>query len=187
MTRILAIQGSPRKGGNTQIMLETVLAGARDASAETTLVALADRDIGECTGCSACWQGRPCPLDDDMNHLYDAIAETDALVLGTPVYWYGPTALLKAFLDRLVYFNCPENRPKIRGKAVAAVIPYEETGPEAAEPLVRMFELSFAYLELVPAGMVIAPGIGSRGAVREHPDILERCRALGRGLAQSDS
>ncbi len=183
MTRIMAIQGSPRKGGNTHLMLDAVLEGAREVGAETALVHLTGLDIGECTGCSACWRGCDCPLADDMNALYPKLAESDVIVLGTPVYWYGPTALLKAFLDRLVYFNCPENRAKIRGKKVAAVIPYEETGPDTVAPLVKMFELSFDYLELVFAGNVIAPGIGKKGEIRNWPDILERCRALGRKLA----
>lgn len=51
-----------------------------------------------------------------MNGFYQKIIDSDILVFGTPVYWYAPTAIMKAFIDRFVYFNCPENREKIRGK-----------------------------------------------------------------------
>ena len=51
-----------------------------------------------------------------MAEVLPRLAESDALIFGTPVYWYGPTALMKAFLDRFVYFNCPQNRPQMRGK-----------------------------------------------------------------------
>ena len=129
MKKLTLFQGSPRKNGNTHVMLNAVVDGARAMGAETRLVELPGLAIGECNGCHACWQGRECPLEDDMNPLFETIAASDALVFGTPVYWYGPTALIKALLDRMVYFNCPENRAKIRGKPAALVTPYEETGP----------------------------------------------------------
>jgi multimeric flavodoxin WrbA len=58
-----------------------------------------------------------------MLAIYPKIIEADVIIFGTPVYWYGPTALMKAFIDRFVYFNCPENRAK-SGKA--ANIPFED-------------------------------------------------------------
>ena len=114
MMTVLGIQGSPRKNGNTQILVEKVLVGARDAGAETRMLQLGEMTIGECDGCHACWQGKECPKDDDMNGVYAMIADADAFVFGTPVHWYGPTALMKAFLDRFVYFNCSENRARVR-------------------------------------------------------------------------
>jgi multimeric flavodoxin WrbA len=187
MARVLAVQGSPRRGGNTHLMLEAVLEGAIAGGAEVALVTLLDFNIGECNGCNTCNDGCDCPQSDDMNSLYEAITQCDVLVLGTPVYWYGPTAILKAFVDRLVYFNCDQNRPKIRGKRAAVVIPYEETGPEAAEPLLKMFQLSFKYLELDFIGNVLAPGVSKKAEVLNHPDILTRCREMGKLLAQSMS
>jgi multimeric flavodoxin WrbA len=183
MRRILGVLGSPRKNGNTHGMLETILASAERAGAQTEMVMLADLTIGDCTGCHVCWRSRECPLDDDMNVLYSRIAESDAIVFGTPVYWYGPTAHMKAFLDRFVYFNCPENREMIRGKSAVLAAPWEESGQEAAEPLVRMFELSIAYLEMKLAGTVLAPGVGAPGDILRHPGILASCQALGERLA----
>jgi NAD(P)H-dependent FMN reductase len=80
--------------------------------------------------------------------LYDAMAESDVFLFATPVYWYGPTAIMKAFLDRLVVFNGPDGRPLVRGKTALLVSAWEERGMTAAEPLVRLFELGFKYLEL---------------------------------------
>ena len=183
MKRILGVLGSPRKNGNTHGMLETMLAAAERAGAETDIVFLGDLVIGDCNGCHACWRGKECPRGDDMNGLYGRITESDAIVFGTPVYWYGPTAPMKAFLDRFVYFNCPEHRPLIKGKAAVLVAPWEESGREAAEPLVRMFELSVSYLEMRLAGTVLAPGVGAPGDILKHPGILASCRALGERLA----
>jgi multimeric flavodoxin WrbA len=184
MPHILTIQGSPRKSGNTFTMLEAVLDGARAAGSNGDIVQLGGLTIGECNGCHACWNGRECPLGDDMNSLFGKIAEADILVFGTPVYWFGPTALMKAFIDRLVWFNCPEHRTLILGKTASYVIPYEDTSHETVEPLVRMLELSFEYLELKNISGVIAPGAGENDAVRKSPEILETCRLLGAELAR---
>ncbi len=115
-----------------------------------------------------------------MNALYPKIIESDVLVLGTPVYWYGPTALMKAFVDRLVYFNCPAHRPGIRGKRVVIVVPFEEKNPETAKLVVSFFEKCLAYLEVRLAGTLLVPGVTRRGEVRAKPECLEQARQLGR-------
>ena len=101
----------------------------------------------------------------------------------TPVYWYGPTALMKAFIDRLVYFNCPEHRPHIRGKRAAIVIPFEETDPATAAGTVDFFEKCFAYLEMKMAGRLIVPGVTRRGEVRSREAAMSEAFNLGRTVA----
>jgi hypothetical protein len=107
---------------------------------ETDMVFLGDLNIRECDGCHVCWTGKPCCKQDDMNALYEKIIASDVIVFGTPVYWFGPTAIMKAFIDRFVYFNCPENRVKIKGKAAAIIIPFEDDDLDTARPLVELFE-----------------------------------------------
>lgn len=183
MKKLLAVMGSPRKGGNTHAMLHGVLEGATSCGAETEMVFLGDMTIAQCNGCLACWKTGQCAKKDDMNRLYDLISQSDAIVFGTPVYWYGPTALMKAFLDRFVYFNCPENRNKIKGKTGALIIPFEEEGPETADLIIALFEKSFSYLEMNFAGTVIAPGLLRKGEVAENPTIMDQAFQLGQKLA----
>jgi len=76
------------------------------------------------------------------------IKESDILIFGTPVYWYGPTALIKGCIDRLVYFNCPANRSGIKGKKAVIVIPFEEENMETVAPVLTFFEKCFQYLEV---------------------------------------
>lgn len=182
MANILGIMGSPRKGGNTDVLLGHLLDGARHAGAETSVVRLADLTIGECTGCFACWKLGACVQQDDMLGLYGRIAAADVLVFATPVYWYGPTALMKAMLDRFVFFNDPKTRTQVRGKRAAILVPLEES-VEAADPLVAMFEKSFRYLEMEFAGRLIVPGVFHRNDAIAKPESLEAARALGRSLA----
>lgn len=183
MANVLGVVGSPRKGGNTDVLVARVLDGARTPESSAETVFLGDLTIYECIGCHACWRDKDCARQDDMNALYPQIAWCDAIVFGTPVYWYGPTALIKAFVDRLVYFNCPENRPKIRGKKAALVIPFEETDPKMADLTIAFFEKSLAYLEMELVGCVLAPGVTRRGEVAANADRLAEAYALGQRLA----
>lgn len=183
MSRVLAVVGSPRTGGNTEILVSRIAEGAASAGATVETVRLGELCIRECDGCHACWRGRPCSKDDDMRALYEKIGACDAIVFGTPVYWYGPTALMKAFVDRFVYFNCEANRPMVRGKAAATAVVLEETHEETWRPVVDFFEKSLAYLEMKPAGTIVAPGVGEKGAIRKESKRLEEAYRLGISLA----
>ncbi|MGA2975354.1 MAG: flavodoxin family protein [Spirochaetia bacterium] len=180
----VAFLGSPRPHGNTDTLAERVLEGAREAGWRTESFALRALKVHPCTGCDCCWKkGRPCIFSDDGKLLYDAMIAADAFLFATPVYWYGPTAIMKAFLDRLVVFNTEEGRPLVRGKAVYLVSAWEEKGMRAAEPLVKLFELGFEYLELRFAGRLLVDGLGPKDAARGSPEALQRAYALGRSLA----
>ncbi|MGD8968475.1 MAG: flavodoxin family protein [Anaerolineae bacterium] len=187
MTKILGVVGSPRKKGNTHILVSTILEGAAAEGANTETLFLRKMKIRECDSCHACWEGKRCSRRDDMNEAYSLISESNAIVLGTPVYWYGPTALMEAFIDRFVYLNCSESRAQVRGKRAIIVVPYEEKGPEAAELLVAFFERSLAYLEMDLVGQILAPGVGRRGAILEREELLARARDLGGTLARGNS
>jgi multimeric flavodoxin WrbA len=180
MKKVLGIVGSPRKRGNTHLLVESILDGARDGGAETRLLFLDDQEILECVGCHACWKGKPCSRNDDMNDLYEMIAESDVLVFGTPVYWYGPTALMKGFIDRFVYFNCPENRARLENKTAVLAIPFEEEDPGTAGLVVSFFEKSFSYLGIDLIGTVLAPGVTKRGEIKKEKAKLGEGYELGR-------
>ena len=182
--KLTAFLGSPRAGGNTDILASWVLDGARAAGIETEAVALRKLKIRPCTGCEKCWQkDRPCALrSDDMDGLYEKIAGSDILLFATPVYWYAPTAIMKAFIDRFVVFNRPQGRPLIEGKGAILAVAYEEEGPTAAGPLVRMFELSFGYLGLRFIDRIVVGGVGPKGAILQKPEAIARAYAIGLSL-----
>ena len=182
MKSILGVVGSPRRDGNTHVLVSTVLEAAEQQGAAVEPLFLGDLTIAECDGCHACWDGKQCSKDDDMNAVYPKLIESDVIIFGTPVYWYGPTALMKAFVDRLVYFNCPENRAKIRGRSAAVVVPFEEKDPETAAPVVAFFQKCLDYLEMDLVGRLLVPGVTRRGEVLEKSETLREARELGRKL-----
>jgi multimeric flavodoxin WrbA len=183
MKKILALIGSPRKGGNTDLLVGKMAEGASSKGATVDTLYLDKLNIRECDGCHVCWQGKHCPKRDDMLEIYDKISESDAIIFGTPVYWYGPTALMKALIDRFVYFNCPENRVKIRGKSAALAIPFEEENRDTARPVVEFFEKSLKYLEINLLGAIIAGGVSDKGDVLKKPQFLAEAYKLGALLA----
>jgi multimeric flavodoxin WrbA len=183
--KILGVMGSPRKKGNTHLLVSKILEGAKSAGARGDILFLGDLSIRECDGCHVCWKGKKCNKNDDMNKIYSKIIESAAIVFGTPVYWYGPTALMKGFIDRFVYFNCPENREQIKGKPAVLAIPFEEEDPATADLVKAMFEKSLRYLEMNLIGTIIVPGVTKRGEIRKKQAPLEEAYNLGVKLARS--
>lgn len=184
LMKILGIVGSPRKNGNTHVLVSRILDGAREAGADTEAVLLGELDIEECSGCHACWGGNHvCGKRDEMKTLYPKIIGCDALILGTPVYWYGPTAIMKCFIDRFVYFNCPANRKKIKGKTAVIAVPFEDKTLETADLVLQFFEKSLGYLEMELTEKILIPGVTKRGEVRSRKRVMDQCCKLGRRLA----
>lgn len=109
--KVIGINASPRKNANTQTLVEAALAGAADKGAETRLVHLRDLKINGCMGCEGCKKhlGK-CVQKDDLTPLMQEMTTFDAIVLGTPVYWYHVSAQFKMLVDRLYsFFELGEN------------------------------------------------------------------------------
>lgn len=96
---VLGIVGSPRRQGNTEILADEVLAGAQATGAQTEKVILTELQITPCLACGTCQTTGTCAQQDDMPALLDKMQHSQVWVLGTPIYWAGPTAQFKAFMD----------------------------------------------------------------------------------------
>lgn len=106
--KILAINGSPRKNGNTTAMLKEVLAGADSQNAETEFISLYDLDFKGCKSCFACKRigGKSygkCAVNDGLSPVLKKIEEADAVVFGSPIYWSGETGAMRSLLERLLF------------------------------------------------------------------------------------
>ncbi|MEM2942634.1 MAG: flavodoxin family protein [Candidatus Bathyarchaeia archaeon] len=181
--RVLGVVGSPRRGGNTEILVDEVLRAARDAGADVEKILLNELEIKPCRAeCSDyCKRKGYCKIDDDMLPLYDKLFESDALVLGTPVYWYGPSAQLKAFIDRWYAFSHPKHIHRMKGKRVVLIAPLEETDTSAAKPLVDMIRKSLDYLEArFHSRMLVSAG--EKGSVRANRKAMNRAYRIGSAL-----
>jgi multimeric flavodoxin WrbA len=100
---------------------------------------------------------------------------SDTWILGTPIYWWGPTAQFKLFLDR---WYCPKHQD-FKGKRVILVIPFEGGHPKYARHTVGIFTDVFDYLNMELLEILLAPGVGKRGAVRDKSDIMKKAYNIG--------
>jgi multimeric flavodoxin WrbA len=98
--KVLGILGSPRRGGNSEILLEEALRGARSKGAVTEKIYLGDLRFAGCIECGGCEKTGVCVLKDDMTPIYAKLKKSDAVVLASPIFFAGITAQLKAMIDR---------------------------------------------------------------------------------------
>jgi NAD(P)H-dependent FMN reductase len=175
--RALGIVGSPRRGGNTETLVDEVLAGAQAAGALTEKVILNELDISPCQACNNCWRTGACVQRDDMPMLLEQMARSQVWVLGMPVYWWGPTAQFKAFLDRWYGVQ----RAMFAGRRVVLAIPLGG-GEWYARHTVGMLTDIIPYLGMEHVATVLAPG-----GVNNRTDVLAAARragqkAIGKGV-----
>ena len=178
--RILALNGSPRKGGNTEILLDEIIKGAESKGHTTERLRLYDYEILPCLDCRSCKRetsGFTCALSDGMQAIYGKLERADLIIFGTPVYWYGPTAKMKLFIDRLRPYIASR---KLAGKRGMVATPSEE-GPGCCGPLLQMFAMSFDYLGMENAGSLLAQAY-ERGDITKRPEELKRARETGKSL-----
>jgi multimeric flavodoxin WrbA len=182
--KILALQGSPRKGGNTATLFGGFLEGLRTSGKhEIKEVLLHEREIHPCRNCDACRRmtDRYCVIDDDMQDLFVPFIEAEMLVLCSPIYWWNVSAQLKLFIDRLYGLN-PESHPDFfEGKKLVLVLTYFDADPNSgAEITLSMFREIARYTGMPIAG-ILRYSSGQRH-VREAPEVLARARELGERL-----
>ncbi|MDO5845482.1 MAG: flavodoxin family protein [Methanocorpusculum sp.] len=187
MTRVLAFNGSPRKNGNTETVLDAFLRGAASAGAEIKKVRLVELDFKRCRGCNACHKKGVCVISDELTPLFDEILQSDILVLASPIYSMTVTAEMKAFIDRGQFLWAQ--------KFVTKTLAFDEkhlashTGVylgtsgqpaegifDAAFPVVRAFfnDAGFTYTE-----NVLFPGMDAHGGVKNWPESVEEAEKRG--------
>ena len=103
--KILGVVGSRRKKGNTSIMMQEAMNPFEMQSIETEIIYLGDYNIKGCNGCEGCKDIYKCIIEDDMQKIYPLILESDAVILGSPAYFYNVSADMKAFIDRCYCFE----------------------------------------------------------------------------------
>jgi len=120
--KAVGIVGSPRKGGNTEILTKHTLQAIKEEGLETELIRFAGLDIRPCNACMVCREEERCPIDDDLFPLYKKLKEVEAIILATPVYFGSATAQIKAFMDRAGYIGIRERvfAGKVGGPLVVA-------------------------------------------------------------------
>lgn len=191
--RALGLSCSPRSGGNTDLMLDAALEGARAEGAYIEKVDVPALDLHPCRACNACFETGMCVQRDDMQALYPKLLGHDAVALAAPIFSMNLAAQAKILIDRL---QCCWARKYVLEEHT---VPDEEkrksrTGlwlsaagfnrPDVFEPALATVRYFFGMLEISRRERVTYFGVDEKGAIARVPGALEECEAAGRRLVR---
>jgi NAD(P)H-dependent FMN reductase len=189
--KLLAIAGSPRRGCNTDRLLNEAISGAAGQGMLVKQVALADLDISPCQHCDACIQlGGRCVIEDDMQQIHQDIREFDRFIIASPVFFMGVTAQAKAMIDRCQALWVLKNVLKLpvclKPGAVRKGLFFSAGGTRYTnlfQGSVSTVKSWYKTLDIEYSGELLLPGIESCNALTEHPAFLKEAFSLGQQLA----
>jgi multimeric flavodoxin WrbA len=167
--RVLGIVGSPRKNGNTEILMKEALNKVTEAGGETEMFLLSEKQVSPCDACGTCFEVGSCVVQDDMQELYEMLERADAVIFGSPVYFGSVSAQMKAVMDRM--FALLRNRA-LKDKVAGGLVVTRRVGAIQARSLLYAF--------CIAQGMVVAGGAIGYG--REPGDVLT---GVGGGIDMS--
>lgn len=191
---VLAFAGSPRRGGNSETLLDWVLAAmAQDPEVRVEKVALTDANINPCRGCNACEKLNRCVQRDGMDVYHDRIVAADCIVLSSPIFCMGIASQAKALIDRAQVFRSrkymlklPVVPPERKGKRLGIFLASAgQTWPhvfDAAVPSVKCF---YHVIDIRDADIryLMVNGVDEKGAIERHPTARADAEKLGRETA----
>lgn len=202
--KVIGINASPRKRANTQTLVEAVLEGAAENGAETRIVNLRELAIHGCLGCEGCKkQLGKCVQKDDLSTLLQDMTRYDAIVMGTPVYWYHVSAQFKMLVDRLYcFFEFGEN-PDTGEQTINSAFPSGKNllfiisrgDPEPPKFYSQFYDHLNEWLALIPISLgaanykflhQYATGFDRKTAASD-PEMLGKAKALGAGFLSTAS
>jgi len=178
----VAVNGSPRKGGNTELLLNEVLEQLRAGGWETEIVKVGGTDIRGCIACHKCFesQDNKCALKDDFNDIYAKMLKADAMILGSPTYFASVSADLKALIER-AGFVAYANNHSFSGKIGTAVAAARRGGAtHVYDTINHMFQMSRM---IIPCSTYWNLGYGlNQGEVGNDDEGLANMRHLGKAI-----
>jgi len=190
--KVLGISGSPRRGGNTDTLLEEVLKGAEKEGAKAERLHLIDYTITPCKECHGCDNTGNCVVLDDMEKIYPKLLEADVVILASPIFFYGVTAWAKALIDRSQalwsrkYLLKDPSLGKEGKKRKGFFISVGATkGPKVFEGAILTAKYFFDVLNAEYVGELVFRGVEAKGDILKHPEALQQAYETGRELVSA--
>lgn len=174
--RIFVLNGSPRRHGNTDIMVDAFKEGAEEAGNTVEIITLANKKIAPCCACKYCFShGGTCAIDDDMTAVRESLSTADMVVFASPIYWFDICAQLKLAIDRMYAFGgCGFNFNK-----VAMLL---NSGADGVyDSAIASYKAMSAYLKWEDLGIITVPNMAEKGDMANDPK-LEEIREFGASL-----
>jgi multimeric flavodoxin WrbA len=191
--RVLAVNSSARKGGNTDVLIDGILKPLRENGCEVEKLYLSDLTIKPCTGCRVCRMGDVkafCSIKDDMTPLYDKLYAMDGFVVGFPIYTSRENGILANFMDRWDCLSNPDlSRKMPRGKKALVICTWMWPGPTAYDYIVETFVSLYTMRGMDVVDVLTLSGTRGKkhgkGVVRDHPDIMKQVHHAGTNFSHA--
>jgi multimeric flavodoxin WrbA len=175
--------GSPRIGGNSDLLLDAALDGARDAGGSVEKIIVEKLDLHGCRECNSCMNDGSCKYHDDMELIYKLIDELDVMIISSPVFFSGVPAQLKMLIDRCqcIWARKFIKREKIGGgkRRVGGIILVGGRQRSHFESLISTFKTFFVSIDVELTSQLTIAGIDKKAAIVDHSTALREARELG--------
>ncbi len=188
--KVLGIYGSPRRDGNSELLLDRCLEGAQKKGAQVKSLHAAALKVGSCQACGGCDSTGQCVFSDDMDEVYPLLEEAQAIVLATPVFFYSPPAQVKALIDRSQAMWAKRRLQKTAAerKTYTSGLGYLiGVGATRGKNLFEGTELVAKYfydaLDMDYCGGIFFRKIDDKAAIQQHPTALDQAFDLGQAIA----
>lgn len=175
---VLILSGSPRKGGNSDVLCDEFTKGAREAGHTVEKIRVAAKQIHPCIACYHCRDnGGCCVFQDDMAEVLQKMIDADVLVLASPVYFYSIDAQLKAVIDRTV-----ARWLEVKNKEFYYIVTMADEEAASADTTLACFRGYADCVEgAVEKGVIIGGGAYQIGEIQGHP-AMAQAYELGKGV-----
>ena len=186
--KVLGILGSPRIGGNSDVLLSQALAGAKEAGADVEEIILDRKHISGCKDCKKCNETGICAIKDDMLEIQEKILDAYAVIHSTPVYFWSMTSQMKAYLDRWCVFFDDNWRwqkayyPKMRDKRIGLITVCGDPNVHTADPIVHSFQSTVEMTKMNWLGAVMTSA-NNKGEIARNETALREAFELGKKAA----
>lgn len=178
--RILILTGSPRKGGNSDLMADAFAQGASEVGNIVVRFDTAHKQIQGCRACDNCFsKGKACVFNDDFNELASLMAESDVIVFCTPLYWYSFPAQMKAAIDKFYSFIIGKRDLPVKECMLLSCGELED--PHVFDGMVRSFELIAQDRGWKNRGHYLVNSVSEKGAI-SNTEYLQKICDIGRGF-----
>lgn len=182
--KVLGIMGSPRIGGNSDILLDQALGGAKGAGADVEKIILDKKIISGCHDCKKCNETGLCVIKDDMQEIHKKILDADAIIHSVPVYFWSMTSQMKAYLDRWCALFDAEWRwqkayyPRMKGKRIGLITVCGDPEVHTADPIVHSFKSTAEMTKMRWLGAVMTSA-ANKGDIAENETAKLQAFELG--------
>jgi multimeric flavodoxin WrbA len=186
--KILGIMGSPRIKGNTDVLLDQALEGARSQGAEVEKIIIDKLNIAPCREYYGCARDGNCVIRDDMGEVYPKLLSADSVIIASPMFFYGLSAQAKALIDRCQALWARKHILKQNlsgsGRKGAFIAVGATKGKNLFNGSILTVKYFFEAIGVEYSHELLVYGVDRKGEIREHPTALADAFDLGRKLAQ---